>query len=339
MYDAIDLLCREREFSGALLLTREGEAVDKVAMGFANREAGVPVTPETTFYVASVTKQFTACCVMLLAQDGRLSVRDTLDKYIPEYVHASEMTLFDLLHMRGGVPDALNDVLAGRLEEEKKTTSLSPREFALYSEREYCAGSSMRQTIDLANAHPLRFAPGTQMHYSNTEYRFLGEVVERVSGLSLEEFMRSRIWTPLGMTRTGMGRDRIEAVSYLRFEGDWLPLPKPDSRSGAGSVVSTVGDLTRWLYAVMEGRLLDAEGWKDVFTYLDNYGMGWQADARMPRGWHGHSGSLLGYRSRVFFEPARKRTIAFLANAEPQNPSGDDNQVFDYVLCRLADTE
>ena len=67
--------------------------------------------------------------------------------------------------------------------------------------------------------------------------------------------------------------------------------------------------------------------------------MGWQADARMPRGWHGHSGSLLGYRSRVFFEPARKRTIAFLANAEPQNPSGDDNQVFDYVLCRLADTE
>ena len=67
MYDAIDLLCREREFSGALLLTREGEAVDKVAMGFANREAGVPVTPETTFYVASVTKQFTACCVMLLA--------------------------------------------------------------------------------------------------------------------------------------------------------------------------------------------------------------------------------------------------------------------------------
>lgn len=88
MYDAIDPLCREREFSGALLLTREGEAVDKVAMGFANREAGVPVTPETTFYVASVTKQFTACCVMLLAQDGRLSVRDTLDKYIPEYVHA-----------------------------------------------------------------------------------------------------------------------------------------------------------------------------------------------------------------------------------------------------------
>ena len=339
MYDAIDPLCREREFSGALLLTREGEAVDKVAMGFANREAGVPVTPETTFYVASVTKQFTACCVMLLAQDGRLSVRDTLDKYIPEYVHAPEMTLFDLLHMRGGVPDALNDVLAGRLEEEKKTTSLSPREFALYSEREYCAGSSMRQTIDLANAHPLRFAPGTQMHYSNTEYRFLGEVVERVSGLSLEEFMRSRIWTPLGMTRTGMGRDRIEAVSYLRFEGDWAPASQAgqpqrrgqrrfhrgrfdalavcrDGGQAAGRGRAGKTSLPIWTITAWDGRRMRA---------CPAAGTG----IRVPA----------GLSLAVFFEPARKRTIAFLANAEPQNPSGDDNQVFDYVLCRLADTE
>lgn len=189
-------------------------------------------TPTTAFYIASLSKQFTAMSVLLLAQDKKLSLDDDIRRWVPEVPSLGRITLRQLMQHTSGLRDyySLLGINGWRQNE-------------LLTEREF---------LDLVSRQrALNFAPGTEFLYSNTGYALLSIVVRRASGMSLRAFAAQRIFTPLGMTDTQFRDDHTqpverEAIGYLPQDGGFtVSIPQLDV-VGDGGVFSTVEDLARW---------------------------------------------------------------------------------------------
>src|SRR6185312_16031127 len=192
----IDALMSRYAGDGAgasLLVTRDGKAIVRRGYGYANLEEHVKAGPETNYRLASVTKQFTAACILLVKQDGKLRLEDRVRKWLPQLPASDDkITLYNLLTHTGGLID-YEDLIP-----PSRTTQLSDADVL-----------SM-----IASQHRLYFEPGSAHRYSNGGYVLLGLVVERASGMDLADFMRKRIFQPLGMKRTLMyEHDRGPQVS------------------------------------------------------------------------------------------------------------------------------
>jgi CubicO group peptidase (beta-lactamase class C family) len=215
-------------------VSRHGEVLVNRAYGMADLERGVALTPETPFDIGSVTKQFIAASVLLLVDEGRISLSDDVRKYIPElpdYGHT--ITIDHLLTHTGGLRD---------------WTWLS----SITEAREPALTLILRQ-------RGLNFAPGEEWAYSNSGYELLREVVARVSGHPLSEFMRTRLFQPLGMRSTRYARDANEvpnhALAYEKQGEQWRVDMLLGNARGGGGVFSTAGDLLIWNDALTSNRL------------------------------------------------------------------------------------
>jgi CubicO group peptidase (beta-lactamase class C family) len=208
--------------------------------GLANLEYNIPVTPETSFDVASLSKQFTAMCIVLLEQDGKLSLEDDVHKYISELPnYGYPVTIRQLLQHTSGIPDAVDALpgLAGR----GGWDSLNYREILAL----------------LSNHRELNFVPGTRGLYSNTGYVLLAQVVTRVSGKSLSDFAEERVFRPLGMTRT-----------YFRESPTRLIQGRAYSYNAAGNERYLAADRGNLAYAGSTGLFTTA---LDLVKWLDNF--------------------------------------------------------------------
>jgi len=216
-------------------VSRNGELVFQNGYGMANLEHDIPITPATIFHVASVSKQFTAAAIMLLAADGKLSLDDDIRKHLPElpdYGHL--ITIRHLLNHTSGLRDQWDLLImarGGRFEENRITEA---------------------DVLEIvARQKALNFVPGTEYLYSNTGYTLAGTIVRRVSGKTLRAFADERIFRPLGMTNTHFHDDynmivKGKAAGYARASGNWrVSLPNYDTY-GATSLFTTVGDLLKW---------------------------------------------------------------------------------------------
>lgn len=317
--EAISNIARAARINGTLCATLGGERVISLAAGVADREAGRAYTAQTKTYIASVTKQFTAACVMMLNERGKLDIEHTLYKYVPEYSRARDVTLKQLMNMVSGIPHELI-VISKAMRARRSEYPVSDREFDILVAKacapEACAPADF---LALVNPLPLNFAPGARYEYSDTNYMLLGEVVSRVSGLSLAEFMRARIFAPLGMLNSVVGAEYSDAPSYRVYGGARERMGRAHFTTGEGSISTTAEDLCLWLNAVLNGELLSPESWKICFTpALEGYCCGWRAGAD---GWFTHGGGDLGYSSRVGVNFEYKAAIAYALNEEPE--SGD----------------
>src|SRR5262245_54809126 len=219
-------------FSGAVLVAREGQAVFRGAFGHANREFAVPNSPDTKFRIGSVSKQFTAAAVLLLAQRGRLTLTDPIDKYLPEWPAAwSKVTVHHLLSHTAGLPR-----LTTRAVLDVSALSLgAPNEFR--SVRDLFAPGEELQ--------PLDSEPGARWSYSNVGYIVLGMLVAKVSGRSFCDFVEGEIFRPLRMTNSGCAESSAiimkRASGYNRIEGALINAPYVDVSftGGAGAFYST----------------------------------------------------------------------------------------------------
>jgi CubicO group peptidase (beta-lactamase class C family) len=217
----------------AVGVTRDGALAFERAYGLADVGRNIPLTPSTRFYVASLSKQFTAMSVVLLAQDGRLSLDDSVRRWVPELPSFGKtITIRHLLTHTSGLRDYMT-LLA---------VSGWPTDGQL----------SERQFLDLIHRQrTLNFAPGDEFLYSNTGYALLGIIVKRASGESLRDFAAKRIFQPLGMTHTEFRDDHTEdipnrAVGYEATEGGVVETnPRIDVVGDAG-VFSTIEDLAKW---------------------------------------------------------------------------------------------
>ncbi|HRX77876.1 MAG TPA: serine hydrolase [Pirellulaceae bacterium] len=296
----------------AVLVSRDGKVLYSSGFGSANVEEKVPITSETKFRIGSVTKQFTAAAILKLQEAGKLSVQDTLDKFIPDYPRGDEVTLHHLLTHTSGIksytskPAFYQDV----------TNPIEPEAL-----------------IDSFKQDAFDFDPGQKWSYCNSGYFLLGYIVGQVSGKPYDQYLQETFFAPLGMKDTGVHTPNLnltnEAHGYSFSDGRFVDaLNWHMSRAGgAGAIYSTVEDLNRWNEGIFGGRVLTSESLKSAFTKVktkegnNNYGYGWFMGGQRGLRTISHGGGLQGFSSYLTRFPDQNLTIAILHNALPG--SGD----------------
>jgi CubicO group peptidase (beta-lactamase class C family) len=297
-----------------LAVSRPEQPVLKLAYGQSDLEHGTANTPDTVFEAGSVSKQFTAAAVLLLAQDGKLALSDDVRKYIPELPdYGKPITLDHLLTHTSGLRDWGSIV---EMEGWPRGTRAVSMEQAL--------------TV-IARQRGLNFPPGERYSYSNSGYVLAAFVVQRVSGKTLAEFTRERIFQPLGMART-QWRDNFRrvvpgrAVAYSTAgKGYEQDMPFEDVY-GHGGLLTTVGDLLTWNDALTRNLL-----GKDISAQLErrpvlpegrvgNYGHGLITQSYLGAAEVSHDGATAGYRAWLGRYPGQRLSIALLCNAGDANP-------------------
>lgn len=293
------------QFTGAILVARNGRPIIDTAYGMANYELDVPNTPATVYPIASLTKQFTAAAILQLQEQGKLKVGDPVCNYLDDCPTAwRSITLHQLLTHTSGIPNYSSlpewDEVVGR-----KTY----RRFEL---------------VDLFRDLPLQFAPGEQFRYSNSGYVLLGLVIERASGQRYGAYLHDRIFAPLGMQHSvfeeGGTLVRGRAAGYYSRGTQFVHSPysvDPSTSFGSAGIASTTADLLRWDQALYNTRLLSQASLEAMFTpNLKGYGYGWQVGEALGRRKFDHSGSNDGYSSYILRFPDERVTVIVLGNGD-----------------------
>lgn len=299
-------------FNGVVLVADHGRIVHASAHGIANREWSVPNTLETRFYIASVTKAFTAVLVLQLAQQGRIFLDATLADALPDYpaTYAHRITLRHLLAHRSGIPHFTD--LPG------------------WREGRYGAMPSAEFVGVIAN-QPLLFEPGAERRYSNSNYLLLGMLIERVTGKPYEAALRERILDPLGMKGSGsyLQGDVVAqiAASYSRTpEGRTIRAGYVNMAlfRATGSMYSTATDLLAFDEALYTDRLLSKASREQLFDAI--MPMGWNVqtvalggDGRLSRVVSAN-GELVGFDTLLTRFPEQRWTIIMLSNGSVGYP-------------------
>ena len=282
------------------------------AYGSANLEHDIPNTPETVFEAGSVSKQFTAAAIVLLARQGKLSLDDDVRRHIPEVPdYGTPITLRHLLNHTSGLRDWGSVMqLAGW-----------PRGTRIYTHA---------HTLDVVSRQKsLNFTPGTEYSYSNTGYNLLAMIVERVSGVSFAEFSRRELFEPLGMTKTEWRDDftrtvKGRATAYVMDDGAWHQQMPFENIHGNGGLLTTVNDLLRWNQALDSGTIagLDALETQGVLSNgrKIEYALGLSVTEFRGLREVSHSGATAGYRAYLARYPGTGVSVALLCNAGNANP-------------------
>jgi CubicO group peptidase (beta-lactamase class C family) len=315
LQDDIDRMMQPYDGQGpgaSLLVLRDGVPLVHRAYGNADLEHGVRASTATNYRLASVSKQFTAAAILLLAHDGALSLDDPVRRWLPELPPATDrVTLRQLLTHTGGLVD-YEDLMPADMRGQLSDADV----LAL-----------------LARADRTLFPPGTAYRYSNSGYVLLGLVVERASGQGFAAFLEQRVFDPLGMAHTllyeaGRGPEVADrAYGYSSVNGRWLRTDQsPTSATrGDGGIYSSVDDLARWDAALYDDRLLDDASRALAFSphvrvtgepYEAEYGFGWRITGETL--WH--SGESTGFRNVIVRYPRRHLTVILLTNRNDPEP-------------------
>ena len=312
----------------AIGISRRGTLIFAREYGCANLDHLVPIRPDSVFYMASTSKQFTAAAIAILSLDGTIDLDDSIRKWLPEFPDsASNITIRHLIHHTSGIRDY------GQL------MFMQGRTFNQYFDNDGTVKLLSRQKAG-------NFPPGTQFRYCNSNYVLLAEIVERASGKTCEAFTHKRIFLPLGMNRTRWGRlprqvVRKKVLSYLQI-GDSPELFRFDvnfSGYGDGNLWTTVEDMARWdrnFYEPAVGggdlvRLLLTKGRLLNGASLDYaFGLSHGMHKGLPSISHG--GQLFGYGSEVLRFPGRGLCVIVFTNLRSIDVSENAKQIADIVL-------
>ncbi len=290
-----------KDFNGAMLVMQKGKVMYKKAFGLADREWNIANTVETKFRIGSVTKQFTAACILQLAEQGKLSLDDKLTKYVPDYPKGDSITIHMLLNHTSGITNYTN--LA-----EFWPKAVLPL--------------STDSMIALFKNRPLDFSPGTKWNYSNSGFFLLGVIVEKASGKTFSAYLNENIIAKIGLTNTSM--DRLDSVLAFRAKGYdknqqgvwshamYISMEGPYS---AGAIVSTVDDLYRWTKALHNNKILSAASTQKMMTpYLNKYGYGIGIDSLKTHKRVSHNGGIPGFVTNLSYYPADDVCVVVVSN-------------------------
>lgn len=322
----IDELVQQEQFSGAVLVTKNGKPILSGAYGMADRERKVANSLSTKFRIGSMNKMFTAVSILQLAQAGKIKVSDSFGKYITDYPNkeaASKVRIEQLLTHTGGT----GDIFGSQFEQHRKDLR------------------TLQDYVNLYGKRDLEFAPGSRWQYSNYGFLLLGVVIERVSGKSYYDYVSEKVYGPANMTSTAsLSEDEDvpqRSIGYTSFGGNGLHpntdrLPYRGTSAGGG--YSTVEDLQRFASALTNHKLLNAEytellttgkvdtprGGKYAFGFFDD---GAENGARH----FGHGGGAPGMNGELQIYSQSGYVIAVLSNLDPPAAS----RVSDFIANRL----
>lgn len=297
-----------------IAVVRDGEVVFDKGYGVENLATQKPVDSNTVFEIGSITKQFTAAAILQLKERGKLSLSDRLGQFVPEYPRGKDITIEQLLHMTSGIPDHIN---------------AAPNAVAIISS----SPGSFQASLGLIKNMPLDFNPGTKQEYSNTNYLLLGQIVAHVSGLSYSDYISKNIFAPTHMTHSAFLKDedvlanmatgyQITDKATLKEAGQigfgWS--------GGAGSIISTAGDMARWDQAYFSDRIISAADVKFATTPAvvggkeTDYAAGWSSGTVDGLKVISHDGGMLGFTSINDVFPALRLSVIVLLNNGNASP-------------------
>lgn len=316
---------RSRGIVGAqLVIAQGGEVVLSRAYGLASLATRAPVTPDTSFGIGSITKQFVCGAALLLEDDGVLSLDDKVSAHYPGLTRGADIRLDDLGAHISGYPDfyPLDFV------DQRMRAPIDPDEVV----RRYA-------TV------PLEFEPRTRWSYSNTGFLVLGRIVEKVSGQPLDDFLRRRVFTPLGMTRSFFTPPPDTpglATGHLSFA---LGEPQPVAPEGrgwlhaAGGMFASAGDLARWDLALAQGKVLSPKSLARLTTprtltggRSTDYGCGIGVRHVAGETVLSHSGAVAGFLSYNAFIPRTRSAVVLLVNTEGGSPGDLHSQLVNLLV-------
>jgi CubicO group peptidase (beta-lactamase class C family) len=307
--DALMRAYQGRVPGAAVIVLKDGRTVIERAYGMADLEQAVAVSEETDFRLASMTKQFTAAAILLLVQDGRLSLDDPIGKWLPTLPpRPAAATIRQLLTHTGGLIDYEDLIPAGTTQQLRDADVLRL----------------------LAPEDRTYFAPGSSYRYSDSGYSLLSLIVANAAGEGFAAFLRERIFQPLGMKDTlaheeGVSSIPHRAFGYSRERGTWQRTDQSLTSAvlGDGGIYSSVADLARWDAALYGTQPLSAASLRLAFTpHTDTddattrYGFGWRITGSSL--WH--SGETIGFRNVIVRWPSRHFTVVVLTNRNEPEP-------------------
>ncbi|MGH9162516.1 MAG: serine hydrolase [Vicinamibacteraceae bacterium] len=290
------------QFSGSVLVQRGEETIFAKSVGWADAEHDVPNRAETKFRIGSITKQFTAAAVLLLEEEGQLRVQDPVSAHMPAAPAAWKgVRIHHLLSHTSGIPS----FTAFPEYRELKLTEVTPADL-----------------VKTFRDKPLEFEPGSRFQYSNSGYLLLGYLVEKVSGESYEELLRSRIFAPLEMKSSGYDHNtaivKHRASGYSRGpdgnhrNADYINMSVPHA---AGGLYSTTNDLCRWMRGLFGRKVLSEASLKKMITpNLDNYGYGLIAGKSAAHRFVAHGGGIEGFNTTLRYFPEEQVCVTVLSN-------------------------
>jgi D-alanyl-D-alanine carboxypeptidase len=311
-----EILAKTGVPSASVAIVKDGNIAYLKAYGDARLEPPTPARPQMRYSIGSVSKQFTASAILLLQEQGKLSLDDKVSKFLPDLTRANEVSIRQLLSHTSGYQDywAQDYVMPMMLEPV-----------------------TADKILDGWAHKPLDFDPGTQWQYSNTNYVIAGVIVEKASGTPLLQFLREKIFTPLGMKSVAnIDQESLaitDPVGYMRYAlGPLRPAPKEGNGwlFAAGELAMSAEDLARWDISVMNQTLLKPSSYRQMETevVLSNgvgtkYGLGMDIGFEDGRRSLAHSGEVSGFTSQNVVFPDDHSAIIVLTNQDAVNASGE----------------
>ena len=319
---------------GVIVLFRNGDQVIRLARGFADVARKMPMRTTDRFRIASLTKSFTAAIVLQLVGEGKLSLDDTVETHLPGLVPNGEMiTIRHLMNHTSGVFDFYSDQNFFKQFVRNRTRTWTPQE-----------------RVAVATGHKPLFAPGAGWSYSNTGYVLLGLIVEKVTGHSLVQELRGRIFSPLGLRATSApttpqieGRHARGYVIFDKPPAEDVTAVTPSVAWAHGDIVSTAADVVAFYRALLGGRLLRADLLRTMETTVatpygkdQKYGLGLMT-GRLSCGtvW-GHDGDFAGYQTTTWNSRDGRRQVVIMVNSSSlsQTAKKQVNRLIESAYCR-----
>lgn len=313
--------------SASVAVAKDGKLVYTHAYGKAHLDPDVAATPEMRYSIGSISKQFTAAAILILQEQGKLSLDDAVGKYVPGLTRGDEVTIRQILSHTSGYQDYWP-------EDYLMTPMMKP--------------ATAQQILDTWAKKPLDFEPGTKWQYSNTNYVIAGEIVEKVSGERLFDFLGEHIFHPLGM-KSAWNSDEVkltqpDATPYVRNALGPLRLAPKEGRGwmfAAGELAMTAHDLALWDESLIAQTVLKPESYKQMFTEVKlkdgkgtEYGLGVEVRERDGHRSIEHSGEVTGFVSDNEVLVDDRVAVAVLTN----HMSGGSEEIAQLTASTVAGT-
>jgi D-alanyl-D-alanine carboxypeptidase len=310
-----DALTRSGVPSASIAVVKDGQIVYVKAYGDARLEPKTAATSQMRYSIGSISKQFTAAAILLLQEQGKLSLDDKVGKYVPDLTRANEVTIRQLLSHTSGYQDYW------------------PQDYVM---KPMLEPTSAQKIMDTWAKKPLDFEPGTKWQYSNTNFVIAGVIIEKVAHMPMLQFLQQKIFAPLGMTSVlNIDQEKLtesDPTGYLRYAlGPLRPSPKEGKGwlFAAGELAMRAEDLAKWDLSIIDQKVLKPASYRDLGTEIvlkngvgTQYGLGVNVGAQGSHRFLSHGGEVSGFTAQNMVFPDDRVAIVALTNQDAASAAG-----------------
>lgn len=301
------------KFMGSITIREKDKVVFEKAYGYADAENKIPANEQTKYKIGSITKMFTSAIIFQLIEDKKLTLETKLSEYYPKVKNADTITIAQLLGHQTGIYNFTD-------ADDFESYIVTPQ--------------TKKQMVARIEGFDSVFEPGTKAEYSNSNYMLLGYIIQDITKKSYKENVNERIVKKLGLKNTAyygkINTQKNEAYSYMYINGEWEKYDEwhESATFAAGGLQSTTTDLTKFVKALFDGKIIKKESLDEMIKIASGYGKGIFAFPFGERRFYGHTGGIEGFHSSIGYYPKDEMSVALIANGD----NYDTNEIMIGIL-------